>query len=98
MLRQTRFQNVARLALVLAVASACTDSTPDLTQSLNPSLAKVVVSGPDAADALSAVLDGNHQAIASAHFLVPPGVPLAPFIEARLYAIANVAMHDAING
>jgi hypothetical protein len=28
---------------------------------------------------------------------VPPGAPLAPFIEARLYAIANVAMHDALN-
>lgn len=25
------------------------------------------------------------------------GAPLAPFIEARLYAIANVAMHDALN-
>jgi hypothetical protein len=41
---------------------------------------------------------GNEQTIASAPFLVPPGAPLAPFIEARLYAIANVAMHDALNG
>jgi hypothetical protein len=44
------------------------------------------------------VLAGNQQAIASAHFLVPDGVPLPPFIESRMYAIANVAMHDAING
>jgi hypothetical protein len=43
------------------------------------------------------LLAGNQQAIASAPSLVPPGAPLAPFIESRLYAIANVAMHDALN-
>lgn len=46
---------------------------------------------------LRAVLAGNAQAIAAAPSLVPPGAPLAPFIEARLYAISNVAMHDALN-
>jgi hypothetical protein len=40
---------------------------------------------------------GNAQAVAAAPALVPPGAPLAPFVEARLYAIANVAMHDALN-
>jgi hypothetical protein len=43
------------------------------------------------------VFSGNAQSIAAAPSLVPPGAPLAPFIEARLYAIANVAMHDALN-
>ncbi len=98
MLRQTNFQRVARLALVLAVAAACSpESVPDATQSLSPSFARVTVPSADAAAALSAVLDGNEQAIASAHFLAGPG-PLPPFVESRLYAIANVAMHDAING
>jgi PAP2 superfamily len=44
-----------------------------------------------------AVMAGNAQAVAAAPSLVPPGAPLAPFVEARLYAIANVAMHDALN-
>jgi hypothetical protein len=55
------------------------------------------VPNAEAAAALRAVVAGNAQAIASAPSLVPPGAPLAPFIEARLYAIANVAMHDALN-
>jgi hypothetical protein len=40
---------------------------------------------------------GNAQSVAAAPTLVPPGTPLTPFIEARLYGIANVAMHDALN-
>jgi hypothetical protein len=51
----------------------------------------------DAAAVLDAVLAGNAQSLVAAPTLVPPGVPLTPFIEARLYAIANVAMHDALN-
>lgn len=47
---------------------------------------------------MDAVMAGNAQAIAAAPSLAPPGAPLAPFVEARLYAIANVAMHDALNG
>jgi hypothetical protein len=50
-----------------------------------------------AAAALDAVRAGNAQAIAAAPALVPPGAPLAPFVESRLYAMANVAMHDALN-
>lgn len=50
-----------------------------------------------AEEALAAVLAGNERGIASAPALVPPGAPLAPFIEARLYAIANLAVHDALN-
>jgi hypothetical protein len=51
----------------------------------------------EAAAALDAVLAGNAQSIAAAPALVPRGAPLAPFVEARLHAIANVAMHDALN-
>lgn len=49
------------------------------------------------ASAVDAVMAGNAQAVVAAPLLVPPGAPLAPFVEARLYAIANVAMHDALN-
>ncbi|MEP6779144.1 MAG: vanadium-dependent haloperoxidase, partial [Gemmatimonadaceae bacterium] len=49
------------------------------------------------AAALTAVLSGNAQTILAAPALVPPGAPLAPFVESRLYAISNVAMHDALN-
>jgi hypothetical protein len=85
-------------ALVLTVVSACSpESVPDPTQSLSPSFGHSAVPTGDAAAALDAVLSGNAQGIAAAPSLVPPGVPLAPFVEARLYAIANIAMHDALN-
>lgn len=51
----------------------------------------------DGRSTLDAVLASNAQIINSASSLVPPGAPLAPFVEARLYAIANVAVHDALN-
>jgi hypothetical protein len=50
-----------------------------------------------ASGALEAIKSANDQAVAAAPSLVPPGAPLAPFIEARLYAIASIAMHDALN-
>jgi hypothetical protein len=52
---------------------------------------------PADAAALEAVFAGNAQSVAAAPALVPAGAPLAPFIEARLYAITNIAMHDALN-
>jgi hypothetical protein len=42
-------------------------------------------------------LAANERGITSAPALVPPGAPLVPFIEARLYSIANLAVHDALN-
>jgi hypothetical protein len=51
----------------------------------------------EASAALAAVIAGNTQSVAAAPSLVPPGAPLAPFVEARLYGIANVAIHDALN-
>ena len=88
--------------LVVAVTTACnTDSAPTVTAPsdsvLAPSYERGGVPHRQAQAALDAVMDGNAQSIAAAPALVPPGAPLAPFIEARLYAIANVAMHDALN-
>jgi hypothetical protein len=88
------------IALAAATTAACTtDSTPaKLTEP--PAVALRDAGGVPAVEgraALDAVRSGNEQAVAAAPALVPPGAPLAPFIEARLYAIANVAMHDALN-
>ncbi|HVD60722.1 MAG TPA: vanadium-dependent haloperoxidase [Gemmatimonadaceae bacterium] len=59
--------------------------------------AKLKLDKDEMAAALDAVRAGNEQSILAAPSLVPAGAPLAPFIEARLYAIANIAMHDALN-
>jgi hypothetical protein len=96
--------NAAGLRRVLAVvtvilATAC--GTDSVSTPIDPTITPVDEVGgvphAQAARALSAVIEGNAQAIAAAPALVPPGAPLAPFIEARLYAIATVAMHDALN-
>jgi len=87
-----------------AVVVACDpDSSPSrITQPADPPLQASAVrqrlSHADAQAALTSVLAGNEQAVVSAPALVPPGAPLAPFIEARLYSIANLAVHDALNG
>jgi hypothetical protein len=84
---------------VVALTAGCSpDSTPAIVAplALDPVHAGGV-SPADAAAALDAVMAGNAQTIAAAPSLVPPGAPLAPFIESRLYAISNVAMHDALN-
>ncbi|HVF40793.1 MAG TPA: vanadium-dependent haloperoxidase [Gemmatimonadaceae bacterium] len=85
--------------LIIAVTTACSpDSAPTATgPSGPPSLGVGGVPHAEAVAALDAVVAGNSQAVAAAPALVPPGAPLAPFIEARLYAIVNVAMHDALN-
>jgi membrane-associated phospholipid phosphatase len=80
-----------------ALLTAC--SADSSTAALHPGDPLLDVAGAfPTTSARQAVLSGNAQAIAAAPSLVPPGAPLAPFIEARLYAIANIAMHDAING
>lgn len=91
-----------RLFLLLPFAAiACSGDTrqgallsapdqPDLSRERSGSRAQATA-------ALNAVNAGNAQTILAAPSLVPPGARLAPFIEARLYAIANVAMHDALN-
>jgi hypothetical protein len=94
---------VAAALLVLSMGSACSsDSTRIATDPLSPSLNQDgnvgALSREEASLARNAVFAGNAQSIVAAPSLVPAGAPLAPFIEARLYAIANVAMHDALNG
>lgn len=89
----------AALACLL-LATAC---GPDSRRTVvGPSAAAVnaereAAERADGRSTLDAVVASNAQTISSASSLVPPGAPLAPFIEARLYAIANVAVHDALN-
>lgn len=90
------------LAVGIGLISACsTDSTSPVANVAGPSAPPSYTAGGvpngQASAALNAVMAGNAQTIAAAPMLVPPGAPLAPFIEARLYAISNVAMHDALN-
>lgn len=88
--------------VAMAIVTGCgPDSSPGITETPDPSLVPVNNAGgvpsAQAAAALDAVRAGNAQTISAAPALVPPGAPLAPFIEARLYAISNIAMHDALN-
>ncbi len=89
---------LAALTLGLACSSDADRAAPLSPEAIGPSESQGRrLPHEEASAALDAVLAGNAQTIASAPALVPPGAPLAPFIEARLYAIANVAMHDALN-
>jgi hypothetical protein len=88
------------IVLAAAASVACSTETTTATLTDPPTVALRDAGGVPAAQgraALDAVRSGNAQAVAAAPALVPPGAPLAPFIESRLYAIANVAMHDALN-
>ncbi|MEO5903205.1 MAG: vanadium-dependent haloperoxidase [Gemmatimonadaceae bacterium] len=98
----TQLVRSAALVASIVVISACSaDPTSTDAGVSEPPPSPVYTAGgvpiPEASAALNAVLAGNAQAVAAAPSLVPPGVPLAPFVEARLYAISNVAMHDALN-
>ncbi len=99
MVSATPVSRRALLAVAIIFGSACSpDKAPTITAPDDGPAAIVGgVPNSEAAAALSAVMGGNAQAVEAAPSLVPPGAPLAPFIEARLYAIANVAMHDALN-
>ena len=77
------------LPLVVTLLASCSNDSPVAPAPFPTDAA--------AAAALTAVFAGNAQTIVAAPALVPAGAPLAPFIEARLYAISNVAMHDALN-
>jgi hypothetical protein len=84
---------------LIVVATACGDASQHLTRpSLNASRDKGGVSHGDGVSARDALLAGNTQMVLAAPLLVPPGAPLAPFVEARLYSITSIAMHDALNG
>lgn len=87
------------LSVAAIAAAGCSADAP--TESANPAFLPVAdargVPHREGVAALRAVLRGNAQSVVAAPDLVPPGAPLPPFIEARLYAIANIAMHDALN-
>ncbi len=91
--------HVLILLLAIGFASGCTRDSSDRT-ALATEPVLHVGRGDRAGDraAVDAVFAGNERSIMAAPSLVPPGAPLAPFIEARLYAIVNIAMHDALNG
>ncbi|MES2521584.1 MAG: vanadium-dependent haloperoxidase [Gemmatimonadota bacterium] len=93
--------SVALSVVLLGTLAGCgVDPTPGITDVPLPSEPRLEVGGVPHHDALAArdaVLAGNAQGLLAAPSLVPPGAPLPPFVEARLYAIVNVAMHDALN-
>ena len=89
------------LSVSWLVVAACQAGHDDrVANPTGPTLTAQFDRGGRAADdaALDAVLAGNAQSILAAPTLVDVGKPLPPFVEARLYAIVNVAMHDALNG
>ena len=94
----------ASALLVLALLAACgRDATtralptaPLTTSKGDDATVSVASQGPKRA-ALAAVFAGNAEAVAAQPTLAPPGNPVDPWNEARLYAITNVAMHDALN-
>ena len=102
----TSCRPIARLfgaAAVVVSGLACgpDSSATRITQPAAPSLGSSTdrqrLPHAEAEAALASVLAANDRATISAPSLVPPGAPLAPFIEARLYSIANLAVHDALN-
>jgi len=84
-------------ALLAACGTEPTGTAAASLQSGSASAERQRLPHAEATAALAAVVAGNAQSVAAAPALVPPGAPLAPFVEARLYGIANVAMHDALN-
>jgi PAP2 superfamily len=93
-----RFRLPAFATVLLALVTACSDASTAPTDAATDLSSRVGASGTrHASVARAAVLDWNALAVSVAPTLSPNG-PLAPFVEARLYAITNVAMHDALNG
>ena len=93
---------ITRAVLVMAAIAGASCSPDSSSTVTDPAITLPVanaggVPNPQSVAALAAVRSGNAQSIVAAPALVPAGVPLPPFIEARLYAISNVAMHDALN-
>jgi hypothetical protein len=98
--RTAHRRSIISAMLVIGIAAACNPDTPTGVRSTETGIPVSQLGGvrhSDAQAALDAVNAGNAQMIATAPRLVPPGAPLAPFVEARLYAVTTIAMHDALN-
>jgi len=100
--RFVRPNTAIALLLGATVLTACSSDSPAslITRPTMTSGSHAVrqrLSHADADAALASLAAANDRTIASAPALVPPGAPLAPFIEARLYSIATLAVHDALN-
>ena len=88
------------IVVVAFAAIACSDPERALVAPSNsPAALAAGARWPHAAasGALRAVRAANEQSVAAAPALLPPGAPLPPFVEARLYAITAIAVHDALN-
>jgi hypothetical protein len=87
----------ARLAVpIVLTLAACNPDTPSASKDITaPVFAKGVSASNQAV--IDAINAANAQAFSVAPNLVPPAAPLAPFVESRLYAIENIAIHDALN-
>lgn len=97
-MNHSRHFGSAVFMLAMAVAACGPDSSPTpVAPTVAARSSEDDTQRGDNNSDLQAVLAANAQIVRSAPSLVPPGAPLAPFIEARLYAIANVAVHDALN-
>jgi hypothetical protein len=87
--------------LALVVVAACNSDSIAASRAATSGIKSPVYNAgaPSAEEtaALNAVLAGNAESIIAVPGLFPPGAPVTPFVEARLLAIANVAMHDALN-
>ena len=92
----SRSRVVSRCAWMVLVVGACVTDPVGVPGFVGHETAATDISAATI-EVGPALLNGNAQAIASAGFLVPPGAPVPPFVEARLFAIASVAMHDALN-
>ena len=91
-------RQVGTALLAFAVASCSPDT---LTSSRSSDAATPVgqrggITHDNAQAALDAVNAANAHAIAVAPSLVDPGLPLAPFVEARLYSIAFIMASSSV--
>ncbi len=90
------FRRIVTGTATIILVAGCTGSEASRVTS-PPSDVSATISTSTSAEARSAVLRWNALSVSLAPSLSPNG-PLAPFVEARLHAITNVAMHDALNG
>lgn len=96
-----RFPSIKAAIPIALIVAACSPDSPQTSGDHGAITAPVTERGGtphfDAKAALDAVNAANALAFQVAPSLAPPGAPLTPFAEARLYAIENVAIHDALN-
>ena len=93
------FPRVTRLLclVIIATVGACSRAGDAPITQPSANVVSTRESAHEHGELRAAVLRWNALAVTAAPTLSPNG-PLAPFVEARLYAITNVSIHDALNG